>query len=68
LIRSANPITPPFTLLVTEVTAASVAPVSASLCKPFLWKNQAADNSGYCVATKSGVAVRSTPIAFPKLV
>jgi len=43
---------PPLTRFVTEVTVASVAPPSAILCKPFLWKNQAADNNGYLVATK----------------
>jgi hypothetical protein len=57
-MRSAKPIVPPLTRFVTSVTTASVAPLSAILCKPFLWKNQAADNNGYLVATKSGDSSR----------
>ena len=56
LIRSANPIVPPFTLLVTAVTVASSAPLEAISFSLFLEKNQAAESKGYLVATRSGFA------------
>jgi hypothetical protein len=50
--------------LVTASTEASEA--SLHLPKQFLLKNQAADNNGYFVATKSGFATVSSPIDFAK--
>ena len=47
---------PPLTRLVILVTTSSVAPPSAMAFRPFLFQNQAADKSGYFVATKSGFA------------
>jgi hypothetical protein len=68
LILSANPIVPPFTLFVTEVTVAESAPLSAIEFKPFFEKNQAADANGYFVATKSGLDTVSSPIEFANAV
>ena len=61
-----------FVLPGPEVSEAEVqacfAYVAQHLPKQFLLKNQAADNNGYLVATKSGLAQISTPIALPKAV
>jgi len=63
---SGNPIVPPFTHFVTDVTVASEA--SMHLCKQFLLKNQAADKRGYFDETKSGFERISSLIALPKAV
>jgi hypothetical protein len=52
-IRSARPIVPPFTLLVTAVTVASSAPLSQIDQRPFELKKNAAEARGYLVATTS---------------
>jgi hypothetical protein len=62
-MRSANPIVPPLTLLVTAVTVASSAPLSAISFILLVENNHAADAKGYFVATKSGLDTVSSPIA-----
>ena len=62
LIRSDNPIVPPFTLLVTAVTVASSAPLSQIDQSLFESKKNAAEAKGYLVATKSGLATQSSPM------
>lgn len=65
-MRSGKPIVPPFTHFVTVVTVASDA--STHLLKQFLLKNQAADNKGYFVDTRSGFETISSFIALPNAV
>ena len=67
LIRSANPIVPPLTLLVTAVTVASSDPLSQMLQREFELKKNAAEAKGYLVATKSGFAKMSSPTVLSNL-
>jgi hypothetical protein len=61
-MRSDNPIVPPFTLFVTEVTVASSNPLSQIDQSLLESKKKAAEAKGYLVATKSGLETVSSQI------